>query len=70
MVSRRVHQEHAEKHNMSGGTAHLSVVDLCCCDRPYLRLFHVEEAGDCKHYWHCSHDLRHVQKTKGNSYLM
>ncbi len=45
VVSSRVHQQHAEEHDMSGNTTGLSVVDLDRCRRPDLCFFHVVEAA-------------------------
>ena len=44
----RVHQKHAEKHDMSRDTTSFRVVDLNGCDLSNLRLLDIEEAEDVK----------------------
>ena len=44
VVSGRVHEQHAEKHDVPGNAAGLAVVNLHGPFRPYLRLFDIEEA--------------------------
>ena len=44
VVRRRVHEQHAEQHDVAGDAAGLGVVDLDRRDGPQLGLFDVEEA--------------------------
>ena len=43
VVGRRVHQKHAEKHNMTGNATSLCIVDFNSQFWSHLRLFHIEE---------------------------
>ena len=44
VVGSSVHQQHAEKHDVTGNAARLCVMNFNSQLWPYLRLFYVEEA--------------------------
>lgn len=47
MMGRGIHQEHAEKHDMSRNSSGLRVVNLDSSHRPELVFFNVEKTGFC-----------------------